>query len=1069
MSARLEQLLFLAVVLLPAVTVAGAVLYGRWKNQPSAKRLREIAVAALVLGGGLFGFVAWYLELFSQTPSSASARIHFQNPQLLLWLLPVYAALLWLQAHSLSGLNKGRLWFAFLFRSAVLVLLFLALAGLQMVTEKDVLTVLYAIDRSKSVPASEASRALEYIKATLPEKRADDKAGLIVFGGKAATEVWPSVAFQAPETKDLKAEVQSDATNLADALKRAGNTFEEGSGKRLVVFTDGRSTHGDANAELARLKAQGVDVWIVPLSRSDSAEILIEDVRVPPELKWAQPFDARVKIQSNIATKARVRLFTGDRVGASAYETVVDLKPGANMAVFPQLILKSGGPHQIEAVIEPLSQRDDTLAENNHAYTFTDVETDSRILVLTSDLAEVKQLREALEGEKVSLDVRSGASLPENPEEYRRYDCIVLANLARAFLSDQQMSVIESCVRDQGAGLVMIGGDQSFGAGQYLGTPVERALPVSMELKNQKIMPSGALGIVLHTCEFPDGNAWGKKIAKAAINVLSPQDYAGLLYFGWSVGNSGETWLFRPTLVSRKQWMFGLIDGCEPGDMPNLDAIVSMAVQGIAALPRISLKHVIVITDGDPSPPTAATIAAAKSAKISVTIITIYPHGGADVSTMKQVAQATGGRYYSADDPRKLPQIFIKEAAVVRKNLIYSDEKGIPLSLGSTGELLKDFGRDFPKVKAFVVTAPKDRAEMHLYTVVEGEKVPVLSRWHYGLGKSVAFTSDATNRWAPDWVSWQGYKKFWTNTFHWVSRRRVPSNYSVSMPPRKGETQKVLVEGIDAQGNYINFSKLIGTATEPGVGEDLDAAAHRLNFVQTAPGRYEAEFPVAKQGAYTITVTDMSDPSKPNSMVTGMANSYSAEFLHLDVDHKALEQLAVTAGEGRKKDLAKLLREPSLQHAFVHDLPPVNNPTDYFWWMVLAALCVFPFDVAVRRLHIDPLVAFAWLGAKLAPVFAAIRTRGGAVKDAVAEAARQQAPAPPQPLMPTGPESRAAQSRYEQEGGSSAAQDIDLKPQLDPKKPAAVGGAKLTPVDNAASDYTRALLKAKKKAKRDND
>ncbi|MCW8130840.1 MAG: VWA domain-containing protein [Planctomycetota bacterium] len=1067
MSGRVEQLIFLFVVSLPVLTVAGAILHHRWKTQPSARRVREIVVLGTLIACAAFGFAAWYLELFATRASSQSSRVHFQNPQTLLWLLPFYVAILLLQAHSLSGLSKGRLWFAFLFRSAMLILLMLALAGLQMVVERDILSVIYAIDRSKSVPGAEAQRALDWIKSVQNEKRADDKVGLIVFGGKAAAEVWPNTAFQTPALKDLKAEVHPDATNIADALKRAGNSFEEGTGRRLVLFTDGRQTQGEAREEITRLKAQGVDLWVVPLSRSDTAEMLIEEVKVPAELKWERPFDARVRIQSNVTARARVRLFTGDRVGPSAYEQIVDLKPGSQTVQFSGLVLKTGGPHQIEAIVEPLSQRDDTLAENNHMYTFTDVETDSRILVLTSDLAEVKQLREALEGEKVSLDVRSGASLPENPEEYRRYDCIVLANLARAFLSDQQMSVIESCVKDQGAGLVMIGGDQSFGAGQYLGTPVERALPVSMELKNQKIMPSGALGIVLHTCEFGEGNAWGKKISKAAINVLSPQDYAGLLYFGGPWNGSGETWLFRPTLVARKQYMFSLIDGCEPGDMPNLDTIVSMAVQSLAALQRVSLKHVIVITDGDPAPPTPATLAAAKSAKITITVVTIFPHGGADVSTMKDVAKATGGRYYSADDPRKLPQIFIKEAAVVRKNLIYSDEKGIPLSIGSTGELLRDFGQDYPKVKAFVVTAPKDRAEMHLFATVEGEKVPVLSRWHYGLGKSIAFTSDATNRWAPDWVSWPSYKKFWTNAIQWVSRQRMPSNFTVSMPPRKGDTQKILVEGVDAQGNYINFAKLVGSATEPGVGEDLDAVSHRLNFVQTEPGRYEAEVPVNKNGAYTVTITDLTDPSKPNSLVSGFANSYSAEFLHLDVDHKALKDFGDLAGEGRLKDLAKLAKDPRATHPFVHDLPPVANPQDYFWWLLVAAVCLFPFDVAVRRLHIDPLVAWNAVWARLAPMLELIKSKGGAVKDAVAEASAKPAPPPAPSLMPTGSDSREAQSRYEDAGGSEAAAGLDLRPQADPKKPAAVGGAKLTPVDNAASDYTRALLKAKKKAKRD--
>jgi hypothetical protein len=70
--------------------------------------------------------------------------------------------------------------------------------------------------------------------------------------------------------------------------------------------------------------------------------------------------------------------------------------------------------------------------------------------------------------------------------------------------------------------------------------------------------------------------------------------------------------------------------------------------------------------------------------------------------------------------------------------------------------------------------------------------------------------------------------------------------------------------------------------------------------------------------------------------------------------------------------------------------------------------------------------------------------------------------------VPTGEQSRAAQSRYEQLGAQAGA-DFNLTPEA--KRAAegkpAVGGTKLTPADTAASDYTRALLKAKKRAKKE--
>lgn len=710
------------------------------------------------------------------------------------------------------------------------------------------------------------------------------------------------------------------------------------------------------------------------------------------------------------------------------------------------------------------------------------MQSESRILILASALEEAAPLRKAMLGEKVELDIRTGSGMPADPEELRRYDCIVLANLSREFLSPEQMAVVESCVKDQGAGLVMIGGDQSFGAGGYLNTPIERALPVSMDLKNQKVMPSGALGIVLHTCEFAEGNSWGKKISKAAIDVLSPQDYAGLLYFGYGTGSSGENWLFVPTLVLRKRWMFSLIDGCEPGDMPDLDRIVSMAVKGLTNLSNVSLKHCIIITDGDPSPPTANTIAAAKNGKITITVITIAPHGGADVAAMKNVAEQTGGSYYSPSDPRKLPQIFVKEAAIVRKSLIHQDDRGIPVNLGSPGEILREFGADFPKVKAFVVTSLRDRAEQHLWSMVEGEKIPILSRWHYGLGRAVAFTSDSGARWAPDWVAWGNHEKFWANIFHWVCRQRMPAQHTIQAHI-EGDTAHVMVEALTPEGRYKEFASLTGSASEPRMGQDPDAKSIPLKFRMTAPGRYEAAFPVTKQGAYTVSVLDLSDPTKPNSIVTGLAKSYSKEYeLNQDEGRALIEKMGAVCTEATKTLLnleagesrLRKLDDPSMSARqstlFKHNLPPRQRPKDFFWPLLLVALLILPLDIAVRRLNIDPLIAMAWLGEKLVPLVGFLRRKKDALAHAATEAARSAADdrAPPPPIVPSGTQSREAQSRYEDAGDSTEAKEMDLSGKLpEAKKPAAVGGTKLSPADDAASEYTRALLKAKKKARKE--
>ena len=1057
----MDERLILWLIGLSPILVMVAVLAGkRWKAMPRVPQ-KEIFLAVLFLLslGGLVAYDVW------RAGSSAAAHVHIQRPLVLLGMLPLLGLLLLIQSTTLSGIARGRMWSAFLLRNAGLILLLLALAGLQMVIEQDTLTVIYALDVSKSVPLSQRQKAIDFMRKASEGKRADDKAGLLVFGGKPEWEVSPTTMFSPPNAANIKATAMPDATNIELAFRRALNRSDEDARRRIVLFTDGRQNSGDAAEELKRLASMGVDVWIVPLQRGDDAEMLIEKVVVPSELLWEQPFDAHVFVRSNIKTRARVHFYTGDKVGGNPPPQLVDLEVGKNRVTFPGLKMHSGGAKEVRAVLEPLSPGDDTLSENNEAYAFTDVQTENRILILTSDPAEVKQLLGALEGEKMTLDVRSGANLPDNPEAYRAYDCIVLANLARGFLSEQQMKVIESCVKDQGAGLVMLGGDQSFGAGGYLNTPIEEALPVQMDLTNQRVMPSGALCLVLHTCEFADGNAWGKKISKAALKTLTPQDYAGLIYYG---NMGGEQWCFKPALV--RPQMFGLIDGCDPGDMPSLDTIVSMAVKSLANLSNVSLKHCIIITDGDPSKPTNATINAAKKASITISTISICPHQSFDISELKDVASQTGGRYYATDNPAKLPQIFIKEAAVVRKSLIRSDDKGIPISLGVPGPTLKEFGSKFPDVTAFVMTQPKPRAELQLFTMIEGEKIPILMSWQYGLGKSVAFTSDCTNRWGAEWIKWASYRKFWVNLFTWVSRQRMPSNHTV-VTRIEGDTAHVIVEGLTEKGEYINFAKLTGTAVDPEVARSgTDGTTYDLNFTMTAPGRYEATFPVTKAGAYSITVLDQSDAKHPNAIVTGLANSYSPEFLFLDKDDALLTKLGdIATGKSKVahlKNLAKL--DPLKCNVYAHDLPPASQPKDLFWPLVAAALCIFPLDVAVRRLALDPEKFILWLWTYLAPLLGRLRLKQRELQDAAAGALAGQPniPPPPPDIVPMGAQSREAQSRYEQLGSGS---DFDLKP--DANAPASgkpvVGGTKVSPADQAASDYTRALLKAKKRAKKD--
>ena len=94
---------------------------------------------------------------------------------------------------------------------------------------------------------------------------------------------------------------------------------------------------------------------------------------------------------------------------------------------------------------------------------------------------------------------------------------------------------------------------------------------------------------------------------------------------------------------------------------------------------------------------------------ITISTIAINPHSPRDVDIMKYIAHTTGGKYYRTDDPSKLPQIFIKEAKVVKRSLIFNQQFQ-PMLVLST-ELTKGIQpSEVPPLLAYVATTPKPRS-----------------------------------------------------------------------------------------------------------------------------------------------------------------------------------------------------------------------------------------------------------------------------------------------------------------------------------------------------------------------
>ena len=705
---------------------------------PPRKRVTIGAVVPLLIFLAVFAGGCWFVSLRRLVEFSNIAPFGLLSLSLWVW---------WLQMAGYSGLGKTRSTVALLVRLSVLGLFILALAEPRVVRRNDGLALIYALDVSDSMGGKVSDQSLNYILKTAGAKPEKDEAGLVVFGRDAAVELPPRLSFP---FEVINARVAKDGTDIAKALSLAAAVVPEDRQGRIVLVSDGVENEGNVAGILDDLKSRHVAVDVLPVQYDYQYEVWLERLDLPRQVKIGETYEASVLLDSLQPGDGKLVLRENGKVIA---EQTVHYDAGKNRYTLP-LYFREPGYYEYVATIEPPPGKDG-WQENNTAINFLYLKGEGKVLLVTDpqgDPRDWETLVKALKDAKRLVEVRSAFEFPRDAMSLMPYDCVVFVNVAADSFDPVQMQSMRDAVYNQGIGFLMVGGKNSFGPGGYHRTPVEEALPVDMDIAQKKVMPKGALVIVLHTCEFPEGNVWAKRIAKEAIRVLGAQDEAGVLIYG----PGGDQWVFPLTPAGDYEHMVTLINQCQPSDMPSFQSIMQMGLTGLHASDAAA-KHMIIISDGDPSPPTPDLVNQFLAEKISVSTVVINPHGGEDISSMQALASVTGGRHYLVMDPNELPSIFIKEAKTLKRSMI-QNTTFVP-AVEFSSPVLKGIGA-MPPLHAYVLTTPKARSVTILKGPSKDEINPVLSTWRFGLGTAAAFTSDLSPNWGSDWVQWNQYEPF---------------------------------------------------------------------------------------------------------------------------------------------------------------------------------------------------------------------------------------------------------------------------------------------------------------------
>jgi Mg-chelatase subunit ChlD/uncharacterized membrane protein len=926
--------------------------------------------------------------------------LEFVDPWWLLLLpcVPVVWVLAWRSLDVREVIRRKRIesvrpWLAVFLRTALIVFLTLALAEPRIRQSNENMTVIFVVDRSASIPAEyvngidmRGKRILDFINNSVKNRgpgHERDRAGLIVFGRKPRLELPPSDAPQFNLT-ELPSTVDGNYTDIAAALKLAIASFPDDTGKRIILISDGNENLGNAEEVAASARQAGIQIDVVPLAagQRNEDEVLIERVEAPPRTEEGGQIPIRVLVRSfnpnTVVAKLTLKQLIGDKPPVILHEVEVKLKVGLNTFAFKRPLNDKEGSYSYEAEIQPLGVQDDKgdwlvkgrlpgdRVENNRASTHVIARGQGRVLILEGRAGDHRELADRLaaaDGKKLTVILEPITVLDRYKDADKlavflsNFDCVILANVSADQVTEEQQEALRTNTHDQGCGLVMIGGPDSFGAGGWQNTAVEKALPVDSDIKSLKVQGKGGLVLIMHASEMADGNMWQKKIAKLAVDRLGPADEFGVIDFDWQC-----KWVIAMKEVAgQKANMKAIIDAMMPGDMPDFGPAVQMAHDALAdPAKNLTAKHVIIISDGDPQPPPANLLAKMKAAKMTITTVGVATHGAPQDTALQNIAIAPG-KYYKVTDPTKLPAIYIKESRIVSQSFVQETDKGFKPIVAFTGGPLTE--KDLPPLKGFVRTTPKNSplVEIPILTPKFADQdFPLLAYWHYGLGKAVAFTSDAGNPrfWSKQWSDAKKYGPFWKQLVEWALRPVESGRLNMTTELRDGKI-KIVVEARDDKGKPDTTLKLKAGITRPG-GEQGDEA---LEFVQKNSGQYELEIKAEDTGSYFVTAKafrkvkgpDGKEIEEPVDSVRGGATvPYSPEFADQETNTALLERLRVnTDGKSYADNDQAVAEAVKAGDVFRPGLSRVKSLLPLWHWLLFATGVLLFFDIAVRRVAVD--------------------------------------------------------------------------------------------------------------------
>ena len=793
-------------------------------------------------------------------------------------------------------------------RLAVVGLLVVALAQPTFRPSGHGRAVVFAVDVSDSLSADQVAWAHNWVQQATAKLPVGSQSSVIEFGGRTALA-------------DSSATIPTDSTDLGAALKLAGDIVDRASGlePEIVLLTDGWQTNGAPPLDTL---PNGVAVSYVPLPLPIDGQhpvAVIHSLDAPSVVRVGDRVDVHLGLQAVQSVDTQLILRVDQTVVANG---TVHLESGDADITLPAMVGVPGFA-QIRA---DLRAGDSTSTLS----TVVVAKPVGRVLVLQDVPSDADALAALLTSQGLDVVRKAVSSVPPNARDLAEFDAAILVNTPATSLTLDQQQTLQSFIEDMGRGLVVVGGPRTFSPGGYEGTALDEMLPVSASPPIKPQQGSVALFLVIDRSGSMDiatggGPGTATKIAMAreaaieAAGLLQPRDTLGVIAF-----DSTFQWVVAPTQlqsaddVGSIQTRIATINaGGGTSILPPLQAAFNAALSADAPL-----KHIILMTDGESNDRGYEDLLARMAAN-NITLSTLAIGSDSDTKLLTSLARLGGGRYYFTERSTEIPRIASKETNILTRNAVVEGQ--VAAVVADPSPILRSISGDLPPLSGYVATTIKDRAVTALETQ-SGQ--PLLAHWQYGLGRVVAWTSEAQQGWASEWANWPDAAQFWSQAVRWALPAPIQANFQPGVQVgQDGRSVTLSVQALGDNGRFADLQDTRATVMSP------DGSARELALPQRGPGVYSVETRVSAAGQYRVLFKQGG-----REEVAGFATPDAIEAHSVGMNTSLLDQLATTSG-------GHVLKDPT-------ELKPGNGtgPAIVLWpWLLLAGLVLLAVDVFLRR------------------------------------------------------------------------------------------------------------------------